>query len=43
MMHFEIISMTIPPMEKAEVNQCFLCHQATFWNDIQGAGLYKLR
>ena len=41
MMHFKMISMKIARMEKAEVNQCFLCHQTTSWNDIQGAGFYK--
>ena len=41
MMHFKMISMSIARMEKAEVNQCFLCHQTTSWNDIKGAGFYK--
>lgn len=41
MMHFKMISMSIAKMEKAEVNQCFLCHQTTSWNDIKGVGLYK--
>lgn len=41
MMHFKMISMSIARMEKAEVNQCFLCHQTTSWNDIKGAGWYK--
>jgi hypothetical protein len=34
MMHFKMISMTTAGVEKAEVNQCFLCHQTTSWNDI---------
>jgi hypothetical protein len=41
MMHFKMISMTIARVEKAEVNQCFLCHQTTSWNDIKGVGFYK--
>jgi hypothetical protein len=41
MMHFQMISMTISGVEKAEVNQCFLCHQTTSWNDIKGVGFYK--
>jgi len=41
MMHFKMISMSIARMEKAEVNQCFLCHQTTSWNDIKGVGFYK--
>ena len=41
MMHFKMISMSIAGMTKAEVNQCFLCHQTTAWNDIKGVGLYK--
>ncbi len=41
MMHFKMISMTVAHMEKAEVNQCFLCHQTTSWNDIKGVGFYK--
>lgn len=41
MEHFKMISMKIARMEKAEVNQCFLCHQTTAWNDIKGVGFYK--
>lgn len=41
MMHFQMISMSVARMEKAEVSQCFLCHQTTSWNDIKGAGYYK--
>ncbi|MHB1083078.1 MAG: multiheme c-type cytochrome [Prosthecobacter sp.] len=41
MMHFKMISMKFARMEKAEVSQCFLCHQTTSWNDIKGAGFYK--
>ena len=41
MMHFKLVSMTTAGVEKAEVNQCFLCHQTTAWNDIKGVGFYK--
>jgi len=41
MMHFKMISMSIARVNKAEVNQCFLCHQTTSWNDIKGVGFYK--
>ena len=41
MMHFQMMSMKTAHMEKAEVNQCFLCHQTTSWNDIKGVGFYK--
>lgn len=41
MMHFQMISMGVAHMKKAEVNQCFLCHQTTSWNDIKGVGFYK--
>ena len=41
MMHFQMVSMKIAGVEKAEVSQCFLCHQTTSWNDIRGVGFYK--
>jgi len=41
MMHFKMISMTFARVGKAEVNQCFLCHLTTSWNDIKGVGFYK--
>ncbi|PAW70944.1 MAG: hypothetical protein B9S35_14245 [Opitutia bacterium Tous-C5TDCM] len=41
MMHFKMISMKSAGVEKAEVSQCFLCHQTTSWNDIKGVGFYK--
>lgn len=41
MMHFKMVSMSVAKMEKAEVSQCFLCHQTTSWNDIKGVGFYK--
>ncbi len=41
MMHFKMVSMTTAGVEKAEVTQCFLCHQTTSWNDIKGVGFYK--
>ena len=41
MMHFKMVSMTTAGVAKAEVSQCFLCHQTTSWNDIKGIGFYK--
>ncbi len=41
MMHFQMISMGVAHMKKAEVSQCFFCHQTTSWNDIKGVGYYK--
>ena len=41
MMHFKMVSMTVSGQPHAQVNQCFLCHQTTSWNDIKGAGYYK--
>ncbi|MBX9767570.1 MAG: hypothetical protein K2X47_09900 [Bdellovibrionales bacterium] len=41
MMHFKMISMKVAGKETAKVNQCFLCHQTTSWNDIKGVGWYK--
>lgn len=41
MMHFEMVSKTFAGKEHAKVNQCFLCHQTTSWNDIKGKGWYK--
>ena len=41
MMHFQMISMTVAGQAHAKVDQCFLCHQTTAWNDIRGVGWYK--
>ncbi len=41
MMHFMMISEKVAGVEHAQVNQCFLCHQTTSWNDIKGVGWYK--
>ncbi len=41
MMHFEMVSKKIAGKEHGKVNQCFLCHQTTSWNDIRGRGWYK--
>ncbi len=41
MMHFKMVSMTVAHQPNAQVSQCFLCHQTTSWNDIQGVGYYK--
>lgn len=39
--HFEMVSKKFAGQEHAQVNQCFLCHRTTSWNDIQGVGWYK--
>ncbi len=41
MMHFKMIDQKICGQPNAKVNQCFLCHQTTSWNDIKGVGFYK--
>lgn len=39
--HFNMISATVAGQPNARVDQCFLCHQTTSWNDIKKAGWYK--
>lgn len=41
MEHFRMISMRVAGQEHARVDQCFLCHQTTSWNDIKRVGWYK--
>ncbi len=41
MEHFHMVSMRVAGQEHANVQQCFLCHQTTSWNDIRGVGYYK--
>jgi hypothetical protein len=41
MMHFSMISQPLAGQYKAQVNQCYLCHQTTTWNDIKGSGWLK--
>lgn len=41
MEHFEMVSKRVAGVEMAQVNQCYLCHQTTSWNDIKGIGFYK--
>lgn len=41
MMHFQMIDQAICKQPNAKVNQCFLCHQTTSWNDLKGIGFYK--
>lgn len=41
MMHFGMVSARVVRQPGAQVNQCYLCHQTTSWNDIKGVGLYK--
>lgn len=41
MMHFEMVSAEVAGHHGARVEQCYLCHQTTSWNDIRGVGYYK--
>ena len=41
MKHFNMISVKVAGQPRAQVDQCFLCHQTTSWNDIRNAGWYK--
>ena len=41
MMHFSMMSASIARQPNAKVNQCYLCHQTTSWNDIKGVGWIK--
>ena len=41
MMHFSMISAKVAGKPKAQVNECYQCHQTTAWNDIKGVGIYK--
>lgn len=41
MNHFQMISRKVAGKSHARVDQCFLCHQTTSWNDILGVGMYK--
>ncbi|KWT91627.1 hypothetical protein APY03_3238 [Variovorax sp. WDL1] len=42
MMHFSMMSAPLAKQPNAKVNQCFLCHQTTVWNDIKGLGWKKV-
>ncbi len=41
MMHFSMMSAPLARQPDAKVNQCFMCHQTTAWNDIKGVGRVK--
>lgn len=41
MMHFSMVSARVAGQYGAKVNQCYLCHQTTSWNDIRDKGWYK--
>ena len=41
MEHFRMVSMPVAGVQNARVNQCYLCHQTTSWNDIRRVGWYK--
>lgn len=41
MEHFRMVSARVARQPGARVEQCYLCHQTTAWNDIKGVGYYK--
>ena len=41
MEHFTMISQSVAKQPRARVDQCFLCHQTTSWNDIRRVGWHK--
>lgn len=41
MEHFTMVSAKVAAEPDARVDQCYLCHQTTSWNDIKGVGWYK--
>lgn len=41
MEHFRMVSQRVVEEPKALVNQCYLCHQTTAWNDLKKVGWYK--
>jgi hypothetical protein len=41
MEHFAMVSAKVASQPDARVDQCYVCHQTTVWNDIKGVGWYK--
>lgn len=41
MEHFRMVSQRVTGEGQAQVNECYLCHQTTTWNDIKQVGWYK--
>jgi hypothetical protein len=39
--HFNKVCAVVAGQPQAQVNQCYLCHQTTAWNDIKGFGWCK--
>lgn len=39
--HFPMMSAVIARQDEAQVDQCYLCHQTTSWNDIKNVGWIK--
>ena len=42
MMHFEMMDEMISGQGAARVEQCFACHQTDSFNNIKGAGWFKM-
>ncbi len=41
MMHFKMVSAKVARKPHARVEDCFVCHETTSWNDIVDVGWYK--
>lgn len=41
MMHFKMVSAKVARKPHAKVEQCYVCHETTSWNDIVDVGWYK--
>ncbi len=41
MEHFGMISQPVAGHPEARVDQCYLCHKTTAWNDIRGVGWFE--
>lgn len=39
--HFAMVSRRVAGQPDATVEDCYVCHQTTVWNDIKVVGLYK--
>lgn len=39
--HFAMVSRRVAGRPEATVQDCYVCHQTTAWNDIKAVGLYK--
>lgn len=42
MEHFSMVDQRVTGRRQAQVQECFLCHQTTAWNDIKGLGWFQM-